>query len=379
MMKKIHLSILFSLLIGLSSCSQDDPLEPRVPTAQEQQLLENCRIVQTAAEQFAAINGGHYPIDSTDLTPDSLTLIDLLPGGQLLENPYSGERTSPVSGGANNPGDVGYIGFRCDATIGSYAITGVGQTAGERYVTIRKTCTGEVIEWNTAYTPKLDDLVIENCFVVQAAVEAYIAGNNGVVPPNRTTPNLEGNTLIDLLPNGEYLVNPVTQNATEPSRYGGPRNTGEIAYSVLRVYDSNLGQEVVLGYFLVARGDHRDFTLSNAQQRLLSMELDVIENCLLVRDAAEAFAADNNGVYSNGLADETPAGMILIDYLPEGRLLINPITGMHTEPVVGSPAAQGSTGYLSSDGDSDGAMDAYMIGGVGASYYEIYVIQYPPE
>jgi len=380
MTKKNYLSILFGLLIGVSGCGTNDPEAPEIPLTPEQQLVENCRLVKAAAEQFAALNDGHYPIDNTDLTPDSLTLIDLLPGGQLLDNPYSGLRTSPVNGGANSPGDVGYIGQRCDATIGSYAITGVGETAGDRIITIRMTCGGELVEWNNDYTPKLDDLIVENCFIVQAAVEAYMAGNNGVIPPDRTTPNLEGNTLIDLLPNGEYLVNPVTRNATEPSRDGSPHSIGEISYSELKEYDWDLDDYVVVGYYIIGRGVRRNFTVTDRQQWLLYKERKVVENCLLVRDAVEAFAAANNGVYPAITWDELPSGESVIDLLPDGRLLLNPFWGFRDSPVNGAAAASGQVGYTATDRNGDGACDGYTIDGLGINFYdELYVIVHPPE
>jgi hypothetical protein len=72
--------------------------------------------------------------------------------------------------------------------------------------------------------------------------------------------------------------------------------------------------------------------------------------------------------------------MTLIDYLPEGRLLINPFLEMRTEPVVGLPGNQGSTGYLSSDRNGDGVMDGYHIESLGGACWEpICRFLYPPE
>ncbi len=83
--------------------------------------------------------------------------------------------------------------------------------------------------------PSKDDLVIANCYTVQQAVEAFAAGNGGEYPVNiAVQPNLDGNTVLDLLPNGVYLTNPYTNVATEPTvGYGGW--LGETAYSVTLV------------------------------------------------------------------------------------------------------------------------------------------------
>jgi hypothetical protein len=252
-MKNICLPILFCVLFGVAGCAQDDPHSPDVPLTPEQQVLENCRRVKAAAEQFAKLTDGNYPADRTDLTPGGLTLVDLLPGGELLENPYTGLKTSPVNGGANSPGDVGYIGFLCELKISSYAITGVGELEGDRFVTIRRTCGGEPVELTRGGTPDLDDRVLENCFVVQVAAEAYAAGNDGVYATDRTTPNLEGNTIVDLLPGRGYLVNPSTGDTTEPSGECGGL-TGATGYAEFEEYDHALDQFVQTGYYISGKG-----------------------------------------------------------------------------------------------------------------------------
>jgi prepilin-type N-terminal cleavage/methylation domain-containing protein len=101
----------------------------------------------------------------------------------------------------------------------------------------------------------------------------------------------------------------------------------------------------------------------NMQAR--AKEASVKSNCHTVQLAAEDFSVQNDGVYSNGLADVLPSGDTIIDLLPGGVLLENPFTKAATEPVVGLPAAAGSTGYLSIDSDADGTMDGYQIDGLG--------------
>lgn len=96
----------------------------------------------------------------------------------------------------------------------------------------------------------------------------------------------------------------------------------------------------------------------------------VLDNCLAVRDAVEAWAADNQGAYPNNLGSENLLGESVIDYLPGAILLENPFTGLRTEPVSGAAATLGSTGFTSGDyAPHGGLVDHYLIDGV-ASYYE---------
>ena len=104
----------------------------------------------------------------------------------------------------------------------------------------------------------------------------------------------------------------------------------------------------------------------------LSIKARVLENCRIVQAAVERFAAENGGLYPNSLADETPAGNTVIDLLPDGRLLNNPVWEVPTEPVSGAAASQGQTGYVSNI--CDGQAKGYTITGVGAGYYNIVVI-----
>jgi len=378
-MKKIYLLILFSLFIGVLGCTMDNPKSPQVPLTPQQQVLENCRLVKSAAEQSAARNNQVFPADRIDTMADGRTLVDFLPGGQLLENPYTGERTSPVNGGANSSGDVGYIGFRCDLEVTSYAITGVAEVEGDRFVMIRKRCNGEVVELTAESTWELDDLVLENCFVVEAAAEDYAAGNDGIYATDRTTPNLEGNTLVDLLPNGEFLVNPSTGESTEPSS-SCRDGSGTTLYRDFLEWDNDLDEYVQTGYYITGLGLEERIAVTNFQRSLVERERKVIENCLVLQRAVESFAADNNGTYPWALSSTTPAGMTVIDYLPEGLLLVNPFWGNRSEPMDGSAAHRGSTGYQAIDKSGDGNVDGYLIDGLGADpcWEPAYRIIHPP-
>jgi type IV pilus assembly protein PilA len=101
----------------------------------------------------------------------------------------------------------------------------------------------------------------------------------------------------------------------------------------------------------------------NMQSR--AKEASVKSNCHTTQLAAEDFSVQNDGVYSNGLADPLPNGDMLVDLLPGGTLLENPFTKAASEPVAGAAAGAGSTGYTANDDDGDGVMDSYVIDGIG--------------
>jgi hypothetical protein len=62
-----------------------------IPLSINKQVYYYCKIVQQAVEDFAASNQGYYPSDADcDATPQGDTLVDLLPGGCLLENIFTG-------------------------------------------------------------------------------------------------------------------------------------------------------------------------------------------------------------------------------------------------------------------------------------------------
>jgi hypothetical protein len=132
--------------------SEPDPgLQPGelpvdMPKSLKLKVLENCRIVQAAAETFAAENGGFYPNNTADVTSLGNTLIDLLPDGMLLENPYWGARVEPVDGAAASIGQTGYYPVVCGGQVKGYTITGVGAATWEHIVVIAKDCGGETYE-----------------------------------------------------------------------------------------------------------------------------------------------------------------------------------------------------------------------------------------
>ena len=106
--------------------------------AKEASVKSNCHTLQLAAEDFAVQNNGVYCAAAADALPNGETIVDLLPGGALMENPFTKIATEPAvfGGAANNPGEVGYLAVVVDGVNVGYNITGVGKTAGTTVITL---------------------------------------------------------------------------------------------------------------------------------------------------------------------------------------------------------------------------------------------------
>jgi hypothetical protein len=102
----------------------------------------------------------------------------------------------------------------------------------------------------------------------------------------------------------------------------------------------------------------------------------VIAHVYIVRDAVEAFAAANNGVYPHLTTWEGVDGQTLIDLLPDGKYLVNPYWGVMDSPMDGSSAMAGQVGYMARDVDADGAPDGYVIDALGADGATILITLY---
>jgi len=96
--------------------------------AKEAAVKSNCHTVQLAAEDFAVQNDGVYAADvDSDTTPGGDTIVDMLPGGARLENPFTKAATEPVNAAAANPGETGYVPVAQNGVNVGYTITGAGK------------------------------------------------------------------------------------------------------------------------------------------------------------------------------------------------------------------------------------------------------------
>jgi prepilin-type N-terminal cleavage/methylation domain-containing protein len=95
--------------------------------AKEATVKSNCHSVQLAVEDFSVLSQGIYPMDvDTDTNPQGDTLIDMLPGGQLLTNPFTMAATEPQNGVAIGAGQIGYVPILIGGISSGYSITGFG-------------------------------------------------------------------------------------------------------------------------------------------------------------------------------------------------------------------------------------------------------------
>jgi len=176
-------------------------------------------------------------------------------------------------------------------------------------------------------TSPLDDLVIANCYAVQAAAEAYADEHYGQYP--------------DRPPAIRSMENPYTNLLTEPRSEVAlyPGQTGYLAYCG----DSGARP----GYLITGYGVKGELiALSNLPRGVFYFMEQTIANCLTVQHAVEAFAAENDGNYPDDVdVGRSLAGKTVNDYLPGGSRLRNPYTGARTEPVDGAAATAGQTGY----------------------------------
>jgi hypothetical protein len=96
-------------------------------TRREVQVWYHCLTLQQAVEDFAARNQGLYPYTLSQRNLDGDTVIDLLPFGTMLMNPFHQCFTEPVNGASAQPGEVGYVANTYDGRTAGYTITGSGK------------------------------------------------------------------------------------------------------------------------------------------------------------------------------------------------------------------------------------------------------------
>ena len=95
--------------------------------AKEASVKSSCHTVQLASEDFAVQNNGVYAADLADVTPNGESIIDLLPGGALMTNPFTKVADQPLDA-ASAAGDTGYAVIDdASGTHVGYNITGYGK------------------------------------------------------------------------------------------------------------------------------------------------------------------------------------------------------------------------------------------------------------
>jgi len=104
--------------------------------AKEAAVKSNCHTVQLAAEDFAVQNDGVYADDVGIHMVNGQTITAMLPGGILLENPFTKVASEPVSQTAALAGETGYVPIVQNLVNVGYTITGVGKEAPNVIITL---------------------------------------------------------------------------------------------------------------------------------------------------------------------------------------------------------------------------------------------------
>lgn len=243
-MKKSLIILMLAASFSIISCEEDTSIVlTDGPTVGEREdsVLANCQIVLAAVEAFATENDGNYPENVlSDSSGDGHTLVDLLPGGALVANPFTGEATEPVDGRAAHLGEIGYEplyqGFYSNR---GYTVTGFGAGA-------------IIVELSNI--PALEDSVGANCYMVRDAAEAFAAANGGIYPFDATVDTTPyGDAVIDILPGGGFLENPFTGMATEPMDVSAS-NPGTTGYEPIIGIHPVHGPGVCVGYCITGVG-----------------------------------------------------------------------------------------------------------------------------
>lgn len=243
-MKKLLLSILITAICLSLSCEGEETptniIEKNVINDPEAIVRSNALYLESAVNAFLEeglpesiirYRYGVFPKNAyTDTTVNGNTLIDFLPGGEPLLNPYTGLRDQPVDTIAANPGEIGY---QPSYSYSYCTITGFGDST-------------QIININ--YAEELEEEVVVNCYIVMSAADAFAMDNEGYYPDDCTMVNDSSKTILDYLPDGMLVENPFTRQRTEPAIWGSiAANSGQIGYEPIFISGYIVGCKVTGG------------------------------------------------------------------------------------------------------------------------------------
>lgn len=196
-------------------------------------ILANVDTLLVAIETFRE-QAGRYPMDLADASDSGTTVIDMLPGGHLLTNPFSGCPCEPMDGNyLGIPGGIGYLGTDTD---GDSAIDGFLIDAYGLNTSVLLARTRESLE---------DDWVRHSSNFLKAAVEDFATATGGVFPRDLDADQTPaGDTLRDLISRDD--LNPYT--GASAYQDGLATSRGEVGYVPV------LNGALVVGYIINARG-----------------------------------------------------------------------------------------------------------------------------
>ena len=116
------------VIIGILAAIATPNLRNFQDRARDASVKGNCHTVQLAAEDFAIQNQGIYASTIADAGTAGLSIMNLLPGGQPLENPWTMANSEPINGAAAAAGQTGYRPVQSNGVNVGYIIDGHGQT-----------------------------------------------------------------------------------------------------------------------------------------------------------------------------------------------------------------------------------------------------------
>ncbi len=93
--------------------------------AKEASVKTNMHVMQTAAEDFAAVSSGRYPDSGADVADDGLRLVDHVPFASYPPNPFTGAASAVQFDADPTSGNQGELAFN-PATPDSYTIKANG-------------------------------------------------------------------------------------------------------------------------------------------------------------------------------------------------------------------------------------------------------------
>ncbi len=107
-----------------------------VGRAKEASVKTNMHVMQIAAEDFAAVSGGRYPDDATDLSDAGQTLEQHVPFASFPDNPFTGVPSVVQFDADPTGGSAGELCFN-PATPDSYQVKGNGTDGTQLNQTLR--------------------------------------------------------------------------------------------------------------------------------------------------------------------------------------------------------------------------------------------------
>lgn len=236
-MRNLLIIIMISMLAGVYACSEDPAeliIEPSEPTIAELEakVIENCYILREAIEAYKEASILYHPYGG-DIYPPSvmtdpydlgITLLEFLPNGELLENPFTGERTEPSTDTvATESGQIGYGVLSLLGANQVYAITGCGEDSLVVLLENMK---------------EVETRVIYDCFLVRNTLQNYIETHNG------SYPGFDISVLVAELPGGIELRNNLTMCRTNPILGSLAATAGEICIYYLYSEHLHAGYEI---------------------------------------------------------------------------------------------------------------------------------------